>query len=968
MLNEFIPRGFRMSSKVTYLDEELSNICQDINDNASNMIINEVVTWLDTEIRNLMIKENELKLELCNITTPSDYDNIVQTISTERQRINTTENKRQQRKLDELSGNSIVQPQCAEGNRLSNQPPLQRRRSTFIRGRNRRVNRDSRRRRKSNWIRNADLALLNLLKESENIDLPVDMFHPIELTEDRLQEEEKNVCSLGLKFVPTIKKYDRVKKWLDIQAFKRKIRLKYMFSLSEQEQDGQQPADTDASDDNQTPEPWKPKSKTDVPPCDNQALETFLLNMENDLLLPKNEKTVKDNITRTEREALYRLSKMNKNRNCSKMLRTQDKGSRIVVESKDRYIEKMNDYLNNKEVFREDAVDQSQTYKEKIQAWTEKWKENLSKEEVNWINKEETNPGKVYANIKTHKPDNPYRFIVSANGTAIENLARWIEYHLKDLSGKHKAYLKDTKAFLRYIDHKNIEQGPFEKEKLWMVSRDIVNYYPSCSTPMCIEAVGKLLDTRSNNIPPKECIIEALSITMNSNNCKFLNQHFTQIDGATIGGPESASVTDIYGAVFIDRKIEENIINEAEDWMRYRDDSWSVSTATSLEREEQKTMWMNNNIVKDKIRFTMEASQSEMVFLDTKVSTVESEEGHVFLTTDIYSKKTDTHQYLNPKSCHPENQVRAIPIGVADRIRRNCSDNVEDDKNYKKRLVEYKAYLIKSGHDSDQVDRAFIKRASVKRNDILQKERKAKPITNKTLFVTEYEPSFPSVNAVWRKHEHLIKNDDVLKKVFPNGVKDFSVAFKRGGKNIKEWVASPTLNTVDNDAEDIFTCDQCPNNCVDCNYLRDKGQFFHSTSLKRRFKLRQNVNCLSRNVVYLVTCKKCQMQGVGETTDFKKRMANYRSCIRNGKISCNVDKHFVETDDHSVEDFDVQIICMLVNPPKNKKELRIRLKQFEGYWQVKLCTLIPHGLNSINELEANLKWSHKNVFYPEQDH
>ena len=49
---------------------------------------------------------------------------------------------------------------------------------------------------------------------------------------------------------------------------------------------------------------------------------------------------------------------------------------------------------------------------------------------------------------------------------------------------------------------------------------------------------------------------------------------------------------------------------------------------------------------------------------------------------------------------------------------------------------------------------------------------------------------------------------------------------------------------------------------------------------KRRYKIRQNVNCQSRNVIYLVTCKKCKKQGVGETINFKSRMANYRSCIK----------------------------------------------------------------------------------------
>ena len=93
-------------------------------------------------------------------------------------------------------------------------------------------------------------------------------------------------------------------------------------------------------------------------------------------------------------------------------------------------------------------------------------------------------------------------------------------------------------------------------------------------------------------------------------------------------------------------------------------------------------------------------------------------------------------------------------------------------------------------------------------------------------------------------------------------------------------------------------------------------------------------------------------------------MANYRSCIKNKRISCNIDKHFIEASDHIIEDFDVQIIVQLENVPRDKDQARKRRKQFEGYWQIKLCTLAPYGLNSINELEANLKCSDKNIFYP----
>ena len=70
----------------------------------------------------------------------------------------------------------------------------------------------------------------------------------------------------------------------------------------------------------------------------------------------------------------------------------------------------------------------------------------------------------------------------------------------------------------------------------------------------------------------------------------------------------------------------------------------------------------------------MECSQDQMIFLDTKIIATLISDKQVVITTDMYSKKTDTHQYLNPNSCHPKNQTKSIPIVVADRIRRNCSD------------------------------------------------------------------------------------------------------------------------------------------------------------------------------------------------------------------------------------------------------------------------------------------------------
>ena len=118
-----------------------------------------------------------------------------------------------------------------------------------------------------------------------------------------------------------------------------------------------------------------------------------------------------------------------------------------------------------------------------------------------------------------------------------------------------------------------LKSGDEYNRQTMPISRSILNYYPSCGAEICLKAVGQFLDCQSQKFLEKQCILDTLGITMASNTCNFMGRHFTQIDGATIGGPESASLTEIYGAVFIDSKIQKNIIND-EDWKRYRDDSF----------------------------------------------------------------------------------------------------------------------------------------------------------------------------------------------------------------------------------------------------------------------------------------------------------------------------------------------------------------------------------------------------------
>ena len=169
----------------------------------------------------------------------------------------------------------------------------------------------------------------------------------------------------------------------------------------------------------------------------------------------------------------------------------------------------------------------------------------------------------------------------------------------------------------------------------------------------------------SKQNPSSECILETLEITMSSNSTEFDSRFFTQIDGATIGSPDSGSVTDIFGAIHIDKVIQDHCPIEPEDYRGYRDDTFDVCLKSSEEDQKLVTNWMNENIYQDKIKFTANYDREKMVFLDTEVTlceaTVNNERGF-YLIPQMYSK--DRHASIPPPFIMPLTSHSQKPSNV----------------------------------------------------------------------------------------------------------------------------------------------------------------------------------------------------------------------------------------------------------------------------------------------------------------
>ena len=80
-----------------------------------------------------------------------------------------------------------------------------------------------------------------------------------------------------------------------------------------------------------------------------------------------------------------------------------------------------------------------------------------------------------------------------------------------------------------------------------------------------------------------------------------------------------------------------------------------------------------------------------------------------FISTHVYAKPTDSHLYLPFFSSHPVHCKRAVPFGVALRIKRNCSTN----DFLQNRCKEYKGYLKPQNYPAELVDKQFDKALSI---------------------------------------------------------------------------------------------------------------------------------------------------------------------------------------------------------------------------------------------------------------
>lgn len=203
-------------------------------------------------------------------------------------------------------------------------------------------------------------------------------------------------------------------------------------------------------------------------------------------------------------------------------------------------------------------------------------------------------------------------------------------------------------------------------------------------------------------------------------------------------------------------------------------------------------------------------------------------------------------------------------------------------------------------------------------------------------FVVTYAPCLRYVGKVLRKHLPVLYTDSRVREVFTPA----PFVSYRTGQNLRSHLVRSKVQPLDRH-KGSRGCKGIK--CEVCDNVQNRDSFI-STRTQEEFLINHALNCNSTNVIYLLTCKICSIQYVGQTLPkFRSRWNNYKAdakrCrLKTGKVMQRLlHEHFLQEDHNGfLKDCQVTLI---------DKTDHTCPKQRENFWIRLLDTMHPHGLN-----------------------
>ena len=168
--------------------------------------------------------------------------------------------------------------------------------------------------------------------------------------------------------------------------------------------------------------------------------------------------------------------------------------------------------------------------------------------------------------------------------------------------------------------------------------------------------------------------------------------------------------------------------------------------------------------------------------------------------------------------------------------------------------------------------------------------------------------------------------DPHLKEIFPLPP---MVAYKRP-ENIRDKIIRSKVPPLKSERPKRKQngCKKC-NKCNICPYVTT-CKTVNSSATNFNVDITEDVNCLSRNIIYCITCDKCQMQYIGETgRSAKDRFKEHIGYVEKLQLEKATGMHF-NLPGHSVSDMKFVILEKIYSkdPDVRKERESLFIKNF----------------------------------------
>ena len=684
----------------------------------------------------------------------------------------------------------------------------------------------------------------------------------VNLSQHPLTEAQTKILSRGLKFCPNPGEPDISLCQADIDKFHLRLKRFLHFhkpkrvntELDDPIPNSRIPSQFDsfhlATDEPFKHQTFKNPSAWLPPPI--AALEFFISKNKLDLAECQIPPSGRDNISRDERTAIKQLAN-----NTQIVIKPADKGGAVVVQDREKYIVEGLRQLSDPKFYVEVKEDLSQKHhKEIVNILDEMLRDGeIDRSCYLYLSDDKIRTPEFYMLPKIHKDrvNPPGRPIVSGNGCPTERISKFIDFFLQPNVKNIASYIKDTTDFLLMLD--NLGTLP---PNCLLVTLDVSSLYTNIPNQEGRQATRISLDsTREGKTNPStDKLIELLDKVLMCNNFGFNGRHFLQIGGTAMG----TKVAPAYANTFMGWYEEEHVYTYHKQpllWKRFIDDIFVI---WQYDHEELQDFIQYLNSRMPSIKFEADISEHNVHFLDVDVFLNSSKNK---IETTLYTKPTDSHNYINYRSCHQKLCNNGIPYGQFLRLKRICSD--EDDYVAKSKLMAYHFHL--ANYPIELIQSSFERAYIQNRYDLLNAPEKIKdPDQDNLYLITTHHPTFRGVNEIVNKNKDLLHRSSSTRPILQaNLVQGF-----RRCKNLRDILVKAKLRK--NKVTNKPNANKCKRPfCIYCNKL-DKSGSITSVITEKQYQTRYNVCCSSNNLTYALACKTCGKIYVGQT----KRRLMYR--------------------------------------------------------------------------------------------